>query len=422
MTARPRLLLVAAFFPPAPTVASVRAWGMAKYLARRGWQVSVLTPEPRVNLRPDDAEGFERELEREGVTRLAVRPRWRRFWFTNLPPQGSFNLPFRIVRRVARLIGMDPEQAWFDDAERVGLRLTPGDVDVVLATGGPFGNFRVGARLAARLGRPLVLDYRDSWTDNPLAWYVVNTKRDHAEQSAVLAAAAEVVAVSPSLAELVSKRGGGRPVHVVTNGYDPDHCGAVSPAAFGHFAIVYTGSIYAPRIVMGPLFEALRRLDSEGDLPEWRFHYYGGYGRHVARAAARAGIAHKVVMHGVVPRREALAAVAGAGVAVVIASVRDDDTIGDRAIVTGKLFEPLGLRVPTLLIAPAGSDIDAIAARTGLITRFTGSDIEGMKAFLSGLLRGQAPSPAREPEAYSWPVLAERLDAVLRPLVDGRSR
>ena len=44
----------------------------------------------------------------------------------------------------------------------------------------------------------------------------------------------------------------------------------------------------------------------------------------------------------------------------MITSVAEEATIEDRGIVTGKVFEPLGLGTPILLIAPPGSDIERI--------------------------------------------------------------
>ena len=54
---------------------------------------------------------------------------------------------------------------------------------------------------------------------------------------------------------------------------------------------------------------------------EWKFHYYGVHGDHVHKEAQRFGVTDKIVVHGRVPRAEALSAVRGSSVAVVITSV-----------------------------------------------------------------------------------------------------
>lgn len=412
---KPKLLFFAAYFPPAPTVASVRAWNMARYLARSGWDVTVVTPHPRLLRRKDDPERIERELARDGIRRIHVEFPWSVFWYTNFPDQGWWRPIYLIFRRLGREIGFDSEKAWFAAAEKACAHLTPDDVDVVMATGGPFGIFATAERVAKRLGRPYVLDYRDSWTDNPIVRFIRFTPAIINEQARLLRDAAAITTVSPSLAELLVQRGAREPVHVVANGYDPELLAGAKPKDFGHFTIVYTGTIYSPGIVIDPLFAALRRLDERGiGGPHWRFHYYGSYRFHIARAAKEHGIEHRVVQHGLVPQREALDAIAGANVAVVITSVADEANLREKAIVTGKIFEPLGLHRPVLLIAPPACDVEKVVERTGLATRFVASDTEGIAAFLARLMDGGEGAPLREPEAYAWSNLVKSLDGILR--------
>ena len=54
----------------------------------------------------------------------------------------------------------------------------------------------------------------------------------------------------------------GGKVHVVTNGYDPESLKDVVPRDFGHFAIVFAGNLYPPRIVLEPVMAALQRLQA----------------------------------------------------------------------------------------------------------------------------------------------------------------
>jgi hypothetical protein len=68
---------------------------------------------------------------------------------------------------------------------------------------------------------------------------------------------------------------------------------------------------------------------------------------------------------------------------------------------------------PTLLIAPAGSDIDAIAEATGLVRRFAGNEINRISAFLSEAMHGTITT-SRKSERYSWTTIADTLDTVLR--------
>jgi hypothetical protein len=74
---RPKILFLACYFPPSRSTASVRTWNIAKYLARRGWEVTVVTPDPSLWRHADDADKTARDLEREGVKRILTGYRWR---------------------------------------------------------------------------------------------------------------------------------------------------------------------------------------------------------------------------------------------------------------------------------------------------------------------------------------------------------
>jgi glycosyltransferase involved in cell wall biosynthesis len=136
----------------------------------------------------------------------------------------------------------------------------------------------------------------------------------------------------------------------------------------------------------------------------------------VLEEASRAGAADLVEIHGQRPRREVLSAVKGASLAVVVASVRAASGLAERGIVTGKLFEALGLGTPVLLVAPAASDAADILARTGGGRSFVGEDVEGMARFMADVER--APRPDDGCEQYSWTALGARLDG-LREVLPG---
>ena len=159
--------------------------------------------------------------------------------------------------------------------------------------------------------------------------------------------------------------GVGSKLHVLSNGYDPEELADIAPYDFGHFAIVYAGNFYPPKRVISPIMAALERLlkTTDGNNREWFFHYYGRHEDHVLEEARKFGVTEKVISHGWVPQSEALAAVRGAGLTIVISSVDDQATVADKGIMTGKVYEALGLNVPVLVVAPQGSDLETLAKR-----------------------------------------------------------
>jgi glycosyltransferase involved in cell wall biosynthesis len=414
-TARmPRLLFLAHSFPPKNTIGCVRTYSMAKWLTRRGWEVTVVTPRESAWGQRDGAMDFHRRLLREGIRCIRTEHHWQSLLAAADRRSLLGWIAGGVARRSAPFLGIEREAGWVGDVERACAGLTGDDVDLVLASGPPFVSFELARRLAERLGCPYVLDYRDLWTKNPHAFKAASKRLLARERRAVEGSAA-ALGVSPSLVQSVQRGfAGSKPMHVISNGYDPEELEGVPRHDFGHFAIVYTGTLYPPKRGVEPLMAALLRLEvlkPEDD--DWTFHYYGSQGDYVRRVAESFGIAHRTRMHGTVPRPEALAAVRGANLAVVISSVYEEATLEEKGIVTGKVFEEIGLRTPLLVIAPAGSDLDGILAATGLGKRFAGTEIDAMAAFLLERMRGGAPKP-RDTDVYSWETIGRQLDDVLR--------
>jgi len=413
-----KLLFVTYGFPPLRRVGCVRTGNIAKYLTRAGWDVAVLTVDPSLwrDVEPPQERGTS--FNGNGIHRLSTDHRWR--WlaasYVKCSNEGLSWLLGGIGRRAARLLGIDMSVGWVRPAERTCSNLTSRDVDIILASGPPFSAFSLAQRLAGRLHCPYVLDYRDLWSRHLYNHVPAAVKRE----ASVIAGSAAVTTVSPSWGRVIDRQFRvGAKLHIVSNGYDPEHLATIQGHHFGHFAIVYTGSLWPPKRAISPLMAAVRRLkDVTPQQTRWMVHYYGRRGAHVREEAERFGITDKVNVHGLVPRATALEAVKGAGVAVVITSIADNATLEDNGMVTGKIFEAIGLRTPVLVIAPDGSDVSVVAETTGLGRRYRASDVDGIASFLSDLINGKSLEP-KETDIYAWGNLVNTLDGVLRDAVRG---
>jgi glycosyltransferase involved in cell wall biosynthesis len=416
---RPRLLFATYTFPPARVAGTVRVWNVAKYLARSGWAVTVLTPDPSLWRYVEREAETEIELQREGISRLPANHRWRWLAGNSVKCADGKLASFlgAASRKVAHRLGADRTLGWVKPAQRACSHLRPGDVDLVLASGPPFSAFALARRLSDRLRCPYVLDYRDMWSRN----HFHPAPRAVRKEAALLGGSAAVTTVSPSWSSVMDRQFGvGRKLHVISNGYDAEELAAVAPQEFDHFAIVYAGALTPPKQTILPVMAALRRLAeaTHGLASQWKFHYYGSSARHVVEQAARFQVTDMVVVHGRVPRHQALSAVKGAGVAVVITSTVEQATPEDNGVVTGKIFESIGLRTPTLLVAPADSDAHAVAEITGLVRGYSPTDVDGIAAFLRDMVNGHTLEP-KDPVAYAWENLVAGFDRILRNVVRG---
>jgi glycosyltransferase involved in cell wall biosynthesis len=416
---KPRLLLLAHFFPPAGAIASVRTWNAAKRLARANWDVTVVTPHPSIWRYAENAASIDALVKHERIRRILTGHGWRCLMpELNGPDRGVARLAGGLCRMTARRFDVDKGIGWIKAAEQACAGLRAEDVDIILASGPPFAGFSLARRLADRLGRPYVLDYRDPWTEGNGRDVRVDRPAAHRLEARLLESCAAVTTVSQSKAQALDRdfRVGDK-VRVVTNGYDPEELGGVQPHDFGHFAIVYAGIFYPPKRVISPIMAAVKRLGEIGSKKDFCFHYYGDYESHVREEAERFGVTQKVVLHGRVPRSQALSAERGAGAAVVITSVFDQAPLRDKGIVPGKIFELVGLNAPTLLISPPGSDAETILKSAGLGQAFQGGDVEGIARFLSDLMSGRI-GRSKNTDQYSWDNVGIRLDRVLREVLN----
>lgn len=419
---RKRLLFLAYPFPPNRASGAVRAWYAAKHLARIGWDVTVVTVSPEGLASPAERDEAEERCRREGIAvlkagRALVRPSAE----LRTQPLAWMRYAVRTARyRALRPLGISHDEGWLFACLRRCQGLRKGDFDVILATGCPYSTFIAANRLSRRLGIPYVLDYRDPWTLSAFKRRFLGPFARGVESTVLRHAAASVI-VSGRLADNQARGFGmSKPPTVIGNGFSPEDLADVRPMAFSGFAVVYAGTFYEGQRTIDPLLRAVRaaaELVGEHGAPI-RLHVFGPDQVQVLRSATALGVQHLVVGHGRVPRQEALSAIKGAGATAVIASIHDQASPAELGIVTGKIFEPLGMGVPILLLAPENSEATDIVERCGAGRSFRPSHIGEMGRWLADLAMGSLKISYEPPSEHSWPILAASYDTLLRSCVE----
>ncbi len=226
---RPRLLLIAAFFPPSRSSGVYRALAMANHFATHGWDVTVATlPE----------EFFEQvSPPRDDGLLAAVHPGVR-VLRVPMPTQ-------HLERDIRRLRGLRadfptiygrvlPLACYLDRytpwLPRLLAALTRDQLvrrhDLVLATGNPWTSFAAAAALHAATGVRYVLDYRDSWTLNQFTQEPAFPAGHHAYawEARLLRRASAVSFVNEPMRQWYAERHPARASRmlVLENGYDAD--------------------------------------------------------------------------------------------------------------------------------------------------------------------------------------------------------
>ncbi|TVR80166.1 MAG: hypothetical protein EA405_11280 [Rhodospirillales bacterium] len=215
--------------------------------------------------------------------------------------------------------------------------------DVVFASGPPFTTLLAGYVLCRRSGLPLVVEFRDRWSDDP--YYPPPPWRHRIDawgERRIVALAKGLVTVSEPWEEAFQAKYG-KPTVTIYNGYDNDF--EPTPATSGandvnFLKIRYLGHIYPGRRDPSTLFAAMKLLD---DAPvKVRAEFYGTDAGQVWPLAEGHGVRHLVDVFPRVPYEQSVALQRQAD-ALLLMQWNDPKEQGN---VPGKFFEYLGARRP----------------------------------------------------------------------------
>ena len=402
------LLYVSQIAPPSPLVAARRVAGLSKYLARLGYDVTVLA---------SDLSG-EGEIEGARVVRthdLITSPlNWRRGHFAAL--SGSSQATYAPPSRLESVVVPDLALAtWVPFALPRALRLASGGrFDCVLTTSPPQSAHLIGRALRAR-GAPWIAELRDGWTFEPhhVPWPTkLQRALDGGLEQKLLSGADGLVAVTKPIAEDLSRRLG-REVAVITNGYDPEEVAPVDGAAGrldpDRHSLVYTGRISAGRSTPRPLLEGFRELRRTTPQAAERLElvFAGPLTTAEREELQAADLAGSVKLLGPLNRDAVLSLQRQAGSLLVIT-----EGSSRRSVATGKLFEYLAAGRPILVL---GEETEAarIVAETGTGIAASATDPGRIATALAELVEQTPNTGNAEIAQYSYASIAEKLAEVI---------
>ncbi len=437
-----RLLVITYHFPPDGAIGGQRWAGLSKYLARLGWEVHVVTASPLT--REQDIPGVHRHVRhrrrtlndvyRAAAGRLRPAPDTDRLVIPvkpGLPDKpGPWRRlsPLRAVAAARRVVGSsmylpDVARGWVSRAAGAarGL-LREWKFDVVITSGPPHSAHFAG--LLATRGRDAKfwIDMRDPWS----AIHEMQSPEDRlirAEryflrrlERIAFANAARVIVNTQEFASALRADEPKLDVVWFPNGIDLEGLPTRDLSAVDPCSIAYVGTLYANRnlssvcAAMGALLRdrpdsaARLKLNVAGPLDSpHRERMYDDI--------AAAGLASHVNILGVLPRAQALELLSRSHLALVLAQDQP-------MCVPAKLYESVGLGVPTLVIAEETSAAACEARRIGAMT-VDGADVEGLRSLLDDLLAGRIPTKMESNVPISYADLAPQMDRLLRRSISG---
>lgn len=426
-----RLLVISYHFPPDGTIGGQRWAGLSKYLARLGWEVHVVTASapgsepslPNVHRHVRLPRRTLNDIYRAGIGRFRAPS-----GAVQQLPAGDSGLPSRspaarMFAALRRIVGStmdlpDHGRGWVGRAAGAARALLrQGGFDVVITSGPPHSAHFAG--LLATRGTPVQfwVDMRDPWSMTHLM-HLPPDRFVRAErfilrrlERLVFRRAERVVVNTREFASALRRVEPDADVIYFPNGIDLEQIPARDLNAVQQGSIAYVGTLYANRSLSSVFAAMAAMLNDRSDAATaLRLHIAGplesSHRKRMHEEIASAGLTSIVNIHGVLPRTQALELLSRAHVALVLAQDQP-------MCVPAKLYESVGLGVPTLVIAEGSSAAACEARRIGAMT-VDGGDVDGIRAVLEDMVSGRIPTRIEPKAPISYEDLAVQMDRLLQ--------
>jgi len=430
---RGRLLIITYHYPPDGAVGGLRWAGLSKYLVRLGWEVHVLTTAagpndtavaglhrhhcPRRRVLNDVYASVATRVRRSAVNIGASKQPAAE---AKAGQPGRLAMMVENLRMAGRLAIAFPDvgRGWILRAAltaRKLLREQP--FDAVISSGPPHSAHLAGLLTTLGSAVPHFVDMRDPWRGSP-DFQLLGVKHRWMQamvrplERILFRRARAVVVTTREFAEELRRTEPRLEVCHVSNGTDIEGLPARTTDRFEELSIAYVGTLYCGRS-FSTLIAALGGFaqDRPCDAARIKLRIAGSIppadAEQLRAELATYGLTDMVELYGTIPRRDALELLNRSHLALVLAQRQPTQ-------VPAKLYECIGLGVPTLVITETNSASAREARRIGGIVVESG-DAVAMRRLLEDLVAGRLPDAIVPAAPISHGVLAREVDRILRP-------
>jgi len=353
-------LFISYYFPPQGGAGVFRVYKFAKYLARRGWEIAVISAYDKsyrfqdkslLDDLPENVKCYYTYVS----SPLAKIPSLRR-WADkkmHLPVSDFFFLP-------------DNKLWWCYEAVKLGREVieksTP---ELIFLSLPPFSSAFAGKELAKRYKLPLVLDFRDSWTNNPTRPSLPELHRKintYLAKKALEKASFITVDTEERLEDILDLGWSEDRIALIPGGYDEEDFRDLAPCEENkRTTVVSAGTIYAGIHRSARVFlEALRLASSRISQIEIRF--IGGVASEIIEFSRSLGAgADWVKFPGYLAHKECLRELICADFLLLLAPTPPQS----ERIFLSKIYEYLRASKPILAVAPKWGSMAELLRESG---------------------------------------------------------
>ena len=432
-----RLLVISYHFPPDGSVGGLRWAGLSKYLARRGWEVHVVTasrqaahaPVPGVTVHHRRRNDTLNDIYNRVASRLRSTPpsgaRAQASASGDIAKADAAMVQPRAIGLLGRLrfnlsIALafpDRGRGWILTAAFAARTLLRQHrFDAVVTSGPPHSAHLAGAMACLGRMEPHWVDMRDpfatgaeyTWARDPFNPPGMRALIPHLERL-FFRHARGIITNTPELRDVLRAGHSALDVSFIPNGIDRERLPSPDVARYPGVSIAYAGTLYLGRDLT-PVLRAIRGLFSE--FPEaardvklrMAGSMEGGRGETFWHEVDAQGLRDAVEFLGSVSGATALDLMNRSHINVVLAQQQPTQ-------VPAKLYECVAMGNTTLVITESTSAAAREARRIGATT-FEADDITGIQAFVQKVWRNP-PVRIAVSDDISYEGIAAEVDALL---------
>jgi glycosyltransferase involved in cell wall biosynthesis len=402
-----KILILAYHFPPEQSGGVSRPFSLFQHLALYGYEPIVVTIEH------EGAPLVSNVIRCQSLMRRAKTGVWNR------------HMIYRVANKVLKYVGGHPSNdlLWNKSVwDQVDGILEQHDIELVYATYPPVGTVKLGMKISRKFGIPLVTEFRDGLTFEPLSRYSALQHFLTARfERQLVAHSAAVITIGQNISRFFANKYGKQEVFTVYNGYDksPQPWGDRKETHDSTMRFVHFGSLnLSVTRSVAPLFHGLALLKSacEGTGKAFAVTFIGNYTNDEVELARTLDLCDVVKFEAPVSKNQGLRDIAENYDCLLLYGVPNNS-----GFISGKLLEYINLKKPIVGVCLGNEAANIISqTRTGAVCDFQEREICDL--FLQFINKEIAFTPDLERIAsFDRKVQAGQVAAVLDTLTSART-
>jgi glycosyltransferase involved in cell wall biosynthesis len=339
----------------------------------------------------DDFEGRDIQIHRT-ASKSKKRGKVRKFPSYLVQKTGRFVLNF--------IFQPDSKIRWKKAALELGEKIIEeNDIQAIIGTAPPFTDFLIAHELSKKYDIPFIIDYRDSWVDNPFHYYPTPFHKNYSSklEDNILKYANHIIVITRQEKEKLLQKYkyiSHQDISIIPHGYDPDDFKQYEDVKPNpeKFTLTHSGVFQddrTPKYFLRAVVSFLKKNPQARDKIELRF--VGVMRKSHLKLIKKSGLEKNVITIGYVPHNEA------------VKNLMESDvlwlTLNDTHRTPGKLYEYFGARKPVLICSPDGI-MRKMALESESAIAVSSKDEAGIenavKTFYELWMNNTLPQPSRE--------------------------